>query len=636
MISFTAGQVRTFWAARAKLRKVGAELRGPCPIHKGKRDSFAVNIETGRACCHSKCGGQGWDIVGFEQLYSGCDFQAALGNIDAILGTSLSSGNVNGNPTNQQSKGDGHTLKKLAASVRAQHAKSGFQVVREFYYSDYLRSVRLEHSEKIQADKQRPEKTYRWEHRGTDGNWYSGSGSQPKPVYVNSTFRDRDQPGRAVGFEGEAKADLAGELGFAAFNFKDISEAAAAALIDWEVVLWPDADLAGAKACNKAAELIVKAGARSVAIANPPPDLPNGGDIVDAVRDNGWKAEDIKRLIDDAQPFSPEKRQGERKSGPNPLVKTPRILSADEILQMKIPEASMLIEGIVAASGASLLVGAAKSGKTLAAVQMAISVASGAALYETYRVLTPGPVLFVEKDDPSGIGSVKTILQRSSVSVAGIPFHMPERIDYQFGLPFLEWLEGQIVRLSARLVVLDSYTALRGPRATGVDIVKAEQNDLRQLDALAKRVNCAILVIHHSSKGSAGLDWSEKAAGTFAMAAATESQIFISRFPELEGAAAERLVRIRGRHSQDLEMVLRFRKETLDYEHVLEGGAATLYPLLLQFRGAFGSNIFSPKELARATGLSIATSHRHIDRLYRAGAIQKRGFGEYVLVVPER
>lgn len=311
---------------------------------------------------------------------------------------------------------------------------------------------------------------------------------------------------------------------------------------------------------------------------------------------------------------------------------TPRVLSVADILKLDIPEASMLIEGIVPAAGASLIVGAAKSGKTLDAIQKAIAVASGSALYGHYRVLAPGPVLVIEQDDPAGVGSIKTILQRSSVPVSTIPFHLVAAVPHQFGLEFLEWLESQIVQLGARLVVLDSYTALRGPRPKGVDIVKAEQSDLTQLDALAKRTNCAVLVIHHSSKGSAGLDWSEKAAGTFAMSAATESQTFISRFPELDGTALERLVRVRSRHSEDLEMVLRFRKETLDYEHVLEGGAAVIYPFLMQMRSAFGTQGFSPKGLAQATGLSIATAHRQITRLYRAGAVQKRGFGEYVVV----
>jgi RecA-family ATPase len=301
-------------------------------------------------------------------------------------------------------------------------------------------------------------------------------------------------------------------------------------------------------------------------------------------------------------------------------------------MALDIPEASMLIGRVLSRAGASLIVGPAKSGKTLAAVQIGIATASGTSLFGFYNVLNPGPVMFIEQDDPAGAGSIKTILERSRVSVSGIPFHSVAGVPYEFGAEFLEWLESQIVRLKLRLVVIDSYTAMRGSRPKGVDIVKAEQSDLTQMDALAKRHNCALLIIHHSSKGSAGLDWSEKAAGTFAMSAATESQMFISRFPELDGASPERLVRIRGRHSEDLEMVLRFRKETLDYEHVLEGGAACLYPAVVQLRSAFGTQSFSPKDMAHATGLGIATVHRHISRLYRANALQKRGYGEYVLV----
>src|SRR5450432_2753975 len=226
MISFTRGEVRTYWATRAKLRPVGGELRGPCPVHGGKRDSFAVNIETGRACCHSECGGKGWDIISFEQDYSGCDFPHALENIGSAIGRSLSSGNGH-TPAQQTAADDPPLKKKLAADVRASLQRAGFRVVAEFQFREDLRKVRLDHSTKLQAGKQRPDKTFVWEYRATDGSWYSGAGTGPKPLYVNSVFAERDQAGLAIGFEGEAKADLAGELGFAAFSFKDLSKEAA-------------------------------------------------------------------------------------------------------------------------------------------------------------------------------------------------------------------------------------------------------------------------------------------------------------------------------------------------------------------------------------------------------------------------
>jgi hypothetical protein len=100
---------------------------------------------------------------------------------------------------------------------------------------------------------------------------------------------------------------------------------------------------------------------------------------------------------------------------------------------------------------------------------------------------------------------------------------------------------------------------------------------------------------------------------------------------ELEGAAPERLVRIQGRHAEAAQVLLRFQKDTLDYEFVLKGGAAEFYPVLKQIKSHFGDNDFSPKELYQATGISRATAHRLLTRLYYSDALQKRGYGTYKL-----
>ena len=311
----------------------------------------------------------------------------------------------------------------------------------------------------------------------------------------------------------------------------------------------------------------------------------------------------------------------------------PEVLNVTDILALKTPEPKLLIEALLPIPGAILLAGAAKSGKTLLAVQAALAVASGRALFDNYRVLEPGPALLVEQDDPAGAASVKAILQRSREPLTDIPFHLIERSPYSFGQKLIDWLEQHITTQKLKLVVLDSYTALRAGRSAGVDIVKVEQMDMTSLDQLAKRTGCTIIVIHHASKGSAAMDWSDRAAGTFAMSAATEAQIHVSRFAELGSAAPERLVRVRGRHLWGTELVLRFREATLDYEHVLDGDAASVYPLVMQIQTAFGSQPFSPKDLRQQTGVSPATAHRHIDRLYRANVLSKRGMGEYVLNV---
>lgn len=307
------------------------------------------------------------------------------------------------------------------------------------------------------------------------------------------------------------------------------------------------------------------------------------------------------------------------------------VLDVAEILALKVSPPSMLVEGFIPSAGASLIFGAPKSNKTLVSVQIGIAVAGNQAVFDYYRVLEPGAVLMIEQDDPAGAASIQQILGLSPVPVEGIPFYLAPRLPFTFGLELIAWLENEIVTRKLRLVILDSYTALRGSRGSGTDIVKAEQHDLSMLDEMGKRTACAILIIHHDSKGSASLNWAQKAAGTFAMASSTEAQIHISRYADLDGNAPERLLRVQGRHLEGMEMVLRFRKDTLDHEHVMEGGAAVLYPLIRQIRNELGSQTFGPKELSQAIGISRATGGRYIERLYRADVLSKRGFGAYSL-----
>jgi hypothetical protein len=163
--------------------------------------------------------------------------------------------------------------------------------------------------------------------------------------------------------------------------------------------------------------------------------------------------------------------------------------------------------------------------------------------------------------------------------------------------------------------------------------VKVEREEMAALDALGKETGCAVLVLHHSSKGSAALDWSERGGGTYGLNAAVEAHMFITRFPELSGTAPERLLRVRGRHFGGAEMVLRFQEQTLDYSLVLDGAAAPFYPVLLQIRHAFEDRPFGPQQLYQELGIARATGFRYIERLSHAGAIQKTGHGEYILKV---
>jgi len=84
--AFSPSEVKAYYAVRVPaLTSVGSELRGPCPVHKGKRPSFAVNPVSGDAYCHSQCG-RGWDIIALEQELTGKQFPEARDAVFAIVG----------------------------------------------------------------------------------------------------------------------------------------------------------------------------------------------------------------------------------------------------------------------------------------------------------------------------------------------------------------------------------------------------------------------------------------------------------------------------------------------------------------------------------------------------------------------
>jgi putative DNA primase/helicase len=284
-----------------------------CPFRQnhnhGDRDpSLRHDRKRNRLFCASQqCFGEkGVDAIGLVRHMDHCSFDAAMQKLTAQYGIrnggekaaerrDVRHGNVPEVPAQQPI---------LSETVRQGLLSKGYRVIKEFYYGANIRNVRFEHESRRQNGKNRPAKEFRWEHLD-DGAWYSGDGGIPKPLYVNRLFRERDQVGLAVGFEGEAKADLAGEFGFAAFSFKNITPDQAATLMGCDVLLWPDNDASGRHQADGAAQVILdSAQARSIKLLTLPSDFPPAGDIIDAVNDLKWDRLRVGQLLETAVCFA--------------------------------------------------------------------------------------------------------------------------------------------------------------------------------------------------------------------------------------------------------------------------------------------------------------------------------------------
>ncbi len=287
-------------ALGAPLRRAGAEVFFRCPNHEDSRPSLQINTRKNCYLC-APCSSQGtaWRLAAFLAHLDPGDTKAVAGWLreHRILGVRAPGPRTSPDPPAPRAS---------PARARAPaRTKAGFTRGEEFYYSDDLRKVRFDPA----PENAEARKYFVWEHRVGE-TWLAGQGGREAPLYTNETWRDPDagdQVDRVVGFEGEAKTDLAAEFHFAGFSFKNLRADQCDVFGDLDVVLWPDKDLSGDKQMKAAAKLLDESKQpRRIRVITPPAELPEKGDILDAVKTLGWGKPEIDRLIASAKLFSPE------------------------------------------------------------------------------------------------------------------------------------------------------------------------------------------------------------------------------------------------------------------------------------------------------------------------------------------
>ena len=487
-------------------KKNGAELLWICPNHQDSHPSLAINPKKDVFLC-GPCnkGGSAWRLVAF------------LGNLDPAdkpaIGAWLREHGL------ERNNGIPPAISAPSKPKEKPKPSSEWKAITAFLYSDVLRKVRLERKAVDQETGQEiTEKTFRWQHLA-DGKWKIGDGGNQKPLYVNQVFRECEQLGLALGFEGEAKADIAGTFGFAAFSFKNLTLEQCSQLADADIVLWPDKDKPGIDQAKDARKVIIESKQiHSLKTILPPEELPISGDIIDAVRDFKFGKEQIQILIATAK---------SEQIAPIPVgvvLAGVREEKIEWLWDQRIPLGAITV-----------LDGDPKTGKSLLTIELISRITKGTPLPGSTERTEPGGVVILSAED-----SIKHVIV-PRLRVAGADMNRVIAVPYtpEFdGQPTfsklpndLPTLAKAIQRIGAKLVIFDVFMAYL-PATLSANSDQDVRTALAPLSELADRSRCSVLLLRHLKK-SPTANALYRGGGSIGIVGASRSSLLLAKDPAI-------------------------------------------------------------------------------------------------------
>jgi len=514
-ITFTGEEISTYYRVRVpklKPRRAG-EWRGPCPIHGGKDDNFAVDPTTGRWFCHSACA-RGGDILTLEEALTGADFRTAKEEVFRIVGRLES--------PNSDPSGPGSARIAVAYDYTDESGRLLYQVVRM------------------------DPKGFRQRRPNGNGGWIWNIKGVQLVLYRLSELVKRASETVFI-CEGEKDVYSLEGLGLlATCNAMGAGKwrpEYSEALRGRSVAILPDNDQAGRKhaAAVVGALLSVAASVRIVEL----PGLAAKGDVTDW-RAAGGTFEGLRQLTEGAAPMDAaalselRARWGLADEEPRQQAHAEAgSLVTRRLSDINAKPVRWLWQGRIARGKVSIIAGNPGLGKSQVTASIAAIVTTGGRWPVDRSQCTPGDVVFLSaEDDPADT-------LRPRLEAAGASLHRVHVMDavilgytgegQQQNRAFS--LQRDIQALSVKLaelgdvaaVVIDPITAYLG------DVDSHRNAEVRALLAplseLAAQHGTAIIGVSHLNK-SAGTEALMRVTGSLAFVAAARAAYLVAQDPE--------------------------------------------------------------------------------------------------------
>lgn len=317
------------------------------------------------------------------------------------------------------------------------------------------------------------------------------------------------------------------------------------------------------------------------------------------------------------------RRAGARPS--RPIVPTPVIFSAAELMAQEFAPIRYVVEGYIA-EGCTLLAGRPKIGKSWLCFDIAIAIADAETCLGGIRC-AEGSVLYLALEDNRR--RLKRRLQKLLLAGHAVPERLHLATEWpRVGEGGLDLIRDWIATTpDAKAVFVDILQMLRSSRGNRDSLYEADYAAVKGLQALAGETGVAIVIVHHTRKGGAeGSDPFEKISGTLGLSGAADAVLILDR--DATGAT----LYARGRDIEEVESAVVFDKTVCKWR--VQGDVAEVRRSDDQRRIlevlTDAVEAMNPREISVASGVN----RNHVDqillRLGKSGEVRKVGRGKYI------
>lgn len=231
------------------------------------------------------------------------------------------------------------------------------------------------------------------------------------------------------------------------------------------------------------------------------------------------RSDELKRLSTEASKAIANRPDSVKKTIQEETEGRPDPTNLFELVR-NLPAPKWLVKGVLTEGACGFIAGQPKSFKTWSSFDLALSVATGTPFLGHFDVVNPGPVLYIQEEDPANMVKLRldkiypAKMQDRVSLVDGELVWIPSEqskgfppIDAYIGNGFTvsdpawqSWLDETMTRGQYKMVLMDPLMMIAGE----VDENRAQEMTekvFKPIKQLARKHHCSMVIVHHMKKG---------------------------------------------------------------------------------------------------------------------------------------